>query len=93
MLPVEYAALLGYTDDTLKSVQAEQAQGYMDVHEAVEPCIAWIPGAEWATFTFTPTFLPATFNTMWGRQDFLHNFPVAFYEARKEFVLTLPDQE
>lgn len=93
ILPFGYASLLGYTTSSLRSSQAQQVQGLADVYEATESSIAWIPGAEQITFTTLPIFIQGALNALWGRRDFLQAFPVAFFEARKEFVVTLGDVE
>lgn len=91
MLPFGYARLLGYSDANLRAAEAQQAQGVADIYEATEPCIAWIAGTSNVTFAMTPVFIAGALNSLWGRRDFLQNFPVTFFEARKEFVVTLPD--
>lgn len=91
ILPFGYASLLGYTISSLESSQAQQVQGLADVHQATESSMAWIAGAPQITFTTLPIFIPGAINALWGRRDFLHTFPVAFFESRKEFVVTLED--
>lgn len=91
ILPLDYATMLGYTTSSLKTAQAQRVQGLADVYEATEPSIAWIAGAPQITFTTLPIFIAGALNALWGRRDFLNTFPVAFYEERKQFVITLPD--
>lgn len=93
ILPFGYASLLGYTVGSLKASQAQQVQGVADVHQATESSMAWIAGAPQITFTTLPIFIPGALNALWGRRDFLQTFPVAFFEARKEFVITFEDAE
>lgn len=89
ILPFGYASLLGYTTNSLRTSQAQQVQGLADVYEATEPSSAWIPGAPQDTFMMLPIFIQGALNALWGRRDFLQAFPVAFFESRKEFVVTL----
>ncbi len=93
ILPFGYASLLGYTTTSLRTSQAQQVQGLADVYEATEASIAWIPGAQRATFTTMPIFIQGALNALWGRRDFLRAFPVAFFEMRQEFVITMGDAE
>lgn len=89
ILPFGYASLLGYTTDSLRPSEAQQVQGIAEVYEATEPSTAWIPGARGITFATLPIFIPGALNALWGRRDFMEAFPVAFFESRKEFVVTL----
>jgi hypothetical protein len=93
ILPFDYASLLGYTISSLESSQAQQVLGLAEVHLETESSLAWISGAPQITFTTLPIFIPGALNALWGRRDFLQAFPVAFFEARKEFVVTLGDIE
>lgn len=89
ILPFDYASLLGYTIGSLESSQAQQVQGFADVHQATEPSMAWMAGVPQITFTTLPIFIPGALTPLWGRRDFLQTFPVAFFESRKEFVVRL----
>jgi len=82
--------MLGYDDASLLPAHAQQVQGTADIFTATEPCVGWISGARAFTFRLQPAFAAGALNVLWGR-DFMTHVPVAFLEAEKRFVLTLPD--
>ncbi len=85
-LSLDMMRRLGYTAGTTVPAEASTVAGPFDVHHAIEPIKANLPGID-ETFDITPTF-GANSPILWGRFDVFQAFTITFSEARREFGLT-----
>jgi len=89
VLPMEYAELLGYTDEDLVDQEVGQVKGMICGRDAQRPCEAWVFGHPELTFEMSPIFIE-TFEALWGRTDLMNAFRVSISDRRRELGLHLP---
>jgi len=86
VLPIDYAAELGYTVDDLASVEVGQVEGSASARLAQKPCKASVDGIPEVEFEIAPLFV-ASLNVLWGRADLMMSFTISVSEKNKELTL------
>lgn len=86
VLPVDYAAELGYTVEDLAPVEVGQVEGSASAWLAQKPCKAFVDGIPEIEFEIAPLFI-AGLNVLWGRADLMMSFTVSVSEKRQELTL------
>jgi hypothetical protein len=87
VLPLGYAALLGYGSSDLSRSSAQQIAGRMDIWETANALSAALPGEREHPFSLGPVFINGALNVLWGRADFMRAWDVLVSEAQQEFTL------
>jgi hypothetical protein len=90
VLPIDYAELLGYSDDELERVEVGQVEGSVSAWDSKRPCRASVAGLSSVEFEMQPIFV-ATLDALWGRADLMGTFVVSIAEREKELMLHLPE--
>ena len=86
-LPLDYAALMGYTAAHLEQTDVGVADGsVVSCWAAKTPAIAYLPGLATYKFEIYPTFMRGD-AVLWGRLDFFRAFVVTLDENAQAFAL------
>jgi hypothetical protein len=86
VLPVGYAALLGYSSSNLKPEEIGQVEGKAQGKDAQVPCTAHVRGRPRAPFSMWPLFVD-TLEPLWGRADLMHAYVITISQRDKELRL------
>jgi hypothetical protein len=86
VLPIDYAAELGYTVDELAAVEVGQVEGSASAWLAQRPCKASVDGIPEVEFEIAPLFV-ASLNILWGRADLMMSFTIGVSEKDKQLTL------
>ena len=86
--PFGFAALMGYTRETLETQTFAQAGGTGNAFRAKQPCIAQVPELPGITMELRPSFIVGAQMVLWGRNDFMTYFDVTFQQRDEKFILT-----
>jgi hypothetical protein len=86
VLPLDYAAELGYRADDLASVEVGQVEGSASAWLAQKPCKASVDGIPEVEFEIAPLFV-SSLNVLWGRADLMMSFTISVSEKNKELTL------
>jgi hypothetical protein len=89
VLPLDYAGLLGYSQDELEQKDVNQVEGSAEAWEAQAPVVAFVNGLEEVQFEIAPLFV-ATLDALWGRADLMQTFAVTVFDAAQQLTLSLP---
>lgn len=87
-LPYEYATLMGYTTASLAPETFIQVGGTAGAQRATAPSKAVVPEIPAVEVEIRPLFVPGAQVALWGRQDFMARFSVAFFESEQRFTIT-----
>lgn len=86
-LPFDYAALLGYTGDTLSEETFLQAGGTGTAYLATVACSSYVPEIPEVVIETYPQFIKGSQMVLWGRRDFMMSFDVTISESSQCFTI------
>jgi hypothetical protein len=87
VLPAGYAPLMGYTGESLVTVQGTQVGGSVTLRNATKPSKAFVPEIPEIVFDINPCFVHGCQTPLWGRQDLMDHFDVTIMNRRQQFSL------
>jgi len=86
-LPLGYASLMGYDNQTLEMTPVGTAGALTYVSKATVPCGGFVVGLADVTVDLLPVFSASSPFVLWGRTDFMARFGVHFDERNRRFTL------
>lgn len=84
--PDGYAPLMGFSDEDLEPLSANQAGGETTFRRAKHQIEIWLPEMPDVRVTLQPTFIGGSL-ALWGRDDFFRAFRVLMDEPAQCFEL------
>lgn len=89
VLPLGYAALMGFRAEDLDLFEIHGVGGQVDTYRPRDPILAWVRGLEDIVIPMRPAFIEGG-DALWGRSDFMAVFGVIVEERKSELSLIPP---